>query len=517
MQSASILYAGGGTFSGHLAAPIFYDSNDSNYYVDPNGMSKQVRLTNLGTYGGNADNARNHFVQYNAGTATPAAGWIAAAFGDDSANRVVIGQWGSTTQAIIGSHNGGLDDWAQLGYAATEHIFYSPSWDSGAKLQVNTNGVYAPAYRGNANVGGTGTATWHPDGIYCGGTMWQYGSQYKNVTGIYDLSEIAFYTAPKFFKNNTQNLTLRAYDGNSAIGLLGQGSGGEFGFQIYGAGDGYGFLGYAWGDWDLRKVPDGAMYMNNNNSYYLQTDGTSRFNVINANQLATGDTLYFSGLYGNTYNSDTMYFQGRYVASNIQSLDLYIGDDGRNTVLPDISGGQDGSIDAFCIKATNDGIHHIFDSAGDAWHGRHLYTPNGNMYMGGNIVATQSWTSSQGYWNTDLGDPKDVQSSTVRFAGDVEVQGTFTETSSIRYKENIVDLEPATEKVEQLRPVRYNKIGSEVEEIGLIAEEVAEIYPEVVTYNDEGQPDGINYTRLSVVLLKTVQELSERINKLESK
>jgi hypothetical protein len=176
--------------AGALYAPIFYDSENGEYYVDPSGMSKQVRLTNLGTYGSNAANARNHFVQYNSGTATPATGWIAAAFGDASANRVVIGQWGSTAQAIIGSHTGSLNDWAALGYAATEHIFYAPSWTSTEKFKVNSDGVYAPAYRGNANVGGTGTATWHPDGIYVGSTQWLYGTMYKNNSSIYDIGEM---------------------------------------------------------------------------------------------------------------------------------------------------------------------------------------------------------------------------------------------------------------------------------------------------------------------------------------
>jgi hypothetical protein len=181
---------GNNTVAGSFRAPIFYDSQDTAYYVDPNGMSKQVQLTNLGTYGSNASNARNHFVQYNAGTASPASGWIASAFGDANANRVVIGQWGSTTQAIIGSHTGSLNDWGELGYVATSHKFYAPSWDSSVRLEVNTNGVYAPAYRGNANVGGTGEATWHPSGIYCGSTMWQYGAQYKSNTGIYNLLEL---------------------------------------------------------------------------------------------------------------------------------------------------------------------------------------------------------------------------------------------------------------------------------------------------------------------------------------
>lgn len=126
------------------------------------------------------------------------------------------------------------------------------------------------------------------------------------------------------------------------------------------------------------------------------------------------------------------------------------------------------------------------------------------QYTGVFSTLTRTATILDGSGNTTL-------------PGNLTVGGTITENSSIRYKENIVDLEFATEKLEQLRPVRYNKIGTEQEEIGLIAEEVAEIYPEVVTYNEEGQPDGVNYTRLSVILLKSVQELTERINKLENK
>jgi hypothetical protein len=108
--------------------------------------------------------------------------------------------------------------------------------------------------------------------------------------------------------------------------------------------------------------------------------------------------------------------------------------------------------------------------------------------------------------------------------GNVTCTGTFTETSSRRFKENIVDLEPTSEKVEKLRPVQYNKVDNDATEIGLIAEEVAELFPELVTYNEDGQPSGVQYQRLSVILLKTIQEqnvalaaLTERINKLENK
>jgi hypothetical protein len=142
-----------------------------------------------------------------------------------------------------------------------------------------------------------------------------------------------------------------------------------------------------------------------------------------------------------------------------------------------------------------------------------------------NHGTSANWNTAYGwgnhadyeYWNTGSVDAKNVQSAEVAFAGNVTVEGTFTESSSIRLKENITPLDPALDKVNQLEAVSYNKIGADDREVGLIAEDVAELFPEVVTYNEEGQPQGIQYQRLSVILLKAVQELTERVNKLENK
>jgi hypothetical protein len=101
------------------------------------------------------------------------------------------------------------------------------------------------------------------------------------------------------------------------------------------------------------------------------------------------------------------------------------------------------------------------------------------------------------------------------FGADITVNGTITENSSIRYKENVKSLEYSSEAFAKLNPVRYNKKGSGVEEIGLIAEDVAALYPEVVKYDKDGNPDGVNYTRLSAILIKAVQELTDKVNQLE--
>jgi|688.fasta_scaffold38598_2 hypothetical protein len=141
--------------------------------------------------------------------------------------------------------------------------------------------IYSYGYRGNGNVGGTGSASWHPDGAYIGSTMWQYGAQYKNNTGIYDVSEFKLNAGPTLSIYNSRNLSVRALDNNADVGILGQQSGGGFAFQIYGTGSSYGFLNGIWAAWDIRKAVNGAMYMNDNDSYYLQTNSTSNFVALN--------------------------------------------------------------------------------------------------------------------------------------------------------------------------------------------------------------------------------------------
>jgi hypothetical protein len=127
-------------------------------------------------------------------------------------------------------------------------------------------------------------------------------------------------------------------------------------------------------------------------------------------------------------------------------------------------------------------------------------------------------TDEQGGWRWQFVDGGNNEYFGVDYpSGNLIALGTITEQSSLRYKENIINLESITEKVDRLRPVRYNKIGNTNTEIGLIAEEVAEVFPEFVNYNADGEAESLNYTRLSVVLLQTVKELSDKINKLETK
>lgn len=95
----------------------------------------------------------------------------------------------------------------------------------------------------------------------------------------------------------------------------------------------------------------------------------------------------------------------------------------------------------------------------------------------------------------------------------VTIDGTITETSALRYKENVQDFEDHS-KVMQLRPVTFDWKKDKKHDIGLIAEEVAELYPELV--ETVGGLTGIKYSKLTALLIKTVQEQNARIEKLEN-
>jgi hypothetical protein len=86
-----------------------------------------------------------------------------------------------------------------------------------------------------------------------------------------------------------------------------------------------------------------------------------------------------------------------------------------------------------------------------------------------------------------------------------------TLTSSRRFKDNIQDMGTASSKLFQLRPVTFNykpqfDDGSHLLQYGLIAEEVAKVYPDMVVYDKDGQPYTVRYQVLAPMLLSELQK-----------
>ena len=92
--------------------------------------------------------------------------------------------------------------------------------------------------------------------------------------------------------------------------------------------------------------------------------------------------------------------------------------------------------------------------------------------------------------------------------------------SALKYKQDIRDLESID--ITKFRPVRYkSKCENDdqtIDYFGFIADEVEEAgIKELITYNDDGEPEGFQYERMTVVLLKAIQELSAQNNALEAR
>jgi len=91
----------------------------------------------------------------------------------------------------------------------------------------------------------------------------------------------------------------------------------------------------------------------------------------------------------------------------------------------------------------------------------------------------------------------------------------FNETSSIAFKENLMPIENALEKILSLQGYLYDRRdGSRKSEPGLIAEDVEQIIPEVVTKDRDGNPESIAYQRLVTYLIESIKDLKKQIDYL---
>jgi hypothetical protein len=103
-----------------------------------------------------------------------------------------------------------------------------------------------------------------------------------------------------------------------------------------------------------------------------------------------------------------------------------------------------------------------------------------------------------------------------------------TTTSSARFKEDVRAIGSESDDLMKLRPVAFRYRESHeaggLQQYGLIAEEVAQVYPELVVNDDQGRPLAIRSQLLEPLLLnelqnqrREIEELKARLEKLEGK
>jgi Chaperone of endosialidase len=178
-------------------------------------------------------------------------------------------------------------------------------------------------------------------------------------------------------------------------------------------------------------------------------------------------------------------------------------------------------------SSTGDYTIAIGDQAGSGKFGANNY----NIYVGASVGQSGSTESN----TIRLGDNSNytrffaggIRGITTGVANAVNVvidgQGQLgTVSSSRRFKTDIQDMAAASSNLMRLRPVTYRykqpyADGSMPIDYGLIAEEVAEVYPDLVAYTSDGQVETVQYHKVNAMLLNEVQKQHREIGELKAR
>mgnify|MGYP006290375917 FL=1 len=98
--------------------------------------------------------------------------------------------------------------------------------------------------------------------------------------------------------------------------------------------------------------------------------------------------------------------------------------------------------------------------------------------------------------------------------GHVTTTGAWSNTSDLRFKKNLQPLEPVLEKMEKANPVRFTWKYNNMNDIGLIAQDVEKIFPEFVDSDSYGNKS-LAYSQITTVLWQAILELKQEVETLK--
>jgi len=439
---ASISNTGHAQFDGSVRSPIFYDSNDTTYYLDPSSTGSSLVV---------AGYTKSKFTYRN----NSAAGLP----GQDNPVKTATG-----VLATLSGNGGGYE------YIIIKTRVPQDSYQMGGF----TIDLFANYYSTNAKTTISLGGYWNAESN--GGFQgWEYNTTNPNVRPsiqvMRDATDGSTCFAIQISKSYPIVVARDLYLGYTSSDIEGW-----LDWSIFGADD----LGnYTNNDtvacrhampvdnWygNTYIANDGRFYGtifydSNDSSYYCDPSGTSRLNVVNDNGGNTYGAKYFYSNKGSTATLGT---------SSSPALQAYSDDNGP----------------AFM-----------------SFHRSPQYAVNFGL-DNDNVLRVGGWSASANRMQLDM-------SGNVTFAGDV------TAYSDARVKENVHTIENALDKTLQLRGVTYNRTDSEDKstKVGVIAQEVLEVVPEVVNQDASGMYN-VSYGNLTAVLIEAIKEQQKQIDELK--
>lgn len=284
-------------------------------------------------------------------------------------------------------------------------------------------------------------------------------------------------------------------------------------------------------------VMDGGLSISNTNEATSSSNGgsiTTKGGIGVGKSIYVGENLFINGNTLQVPRGDTLSRPSSpepgYMYFNLDTSDLeaYTGSvwtslmsggvlsdlDGDTRIQTESTLGADDDILTFF---TNDNEIMRMSSAGNIGIG--TTDPSSLLHVDGSVLLS-STTESVGVGTggnlTVLGGAS--------FSKDVYVGGVITSSSDIRLKENITsfkggDNKKVLDKIESLRTVKFNykHDPKDKKQIGFIAQDFVEYFPELLRKPDENGYYTLDYPKITVILLECIKELKEDIRKMKFK
>ena len=267
----------------------------------------------------------------------------------------------------------------------------------------------------------------------------------------------------------------------------------------------------------------------NTKGYYNTATGANalRLNTEGFSNTANGAGALYSNIGSSTTgHSNTAMGSGALYSNIGGNFNTAIG----SSALYDNNAGYGNiAVGSSALKDNSSGYHNTAVGVSAGEYGAE-FTGSNNIYIGYNVspgTATESDTirigriGTGGQTNTPIAGIHGI-TITGGTAVYVNTNGRLgTILSSRRYKQDIEEMGDASSNLMELRPVAFHyrpeyAAGPRTMQYGLIAEEVAEVYPELVVYDPEtGQPQTVSYHLVNAMLLNEMQKQQRKISEQE--
>ena len=140
----------------------------------------------------------------------------------------------------------------------------------------------------------------------------------------------------------------------------------------------------------------------------------------------------------------------------------------------------------------------------------HFITPN--LGSTGGVRVAANATSGIAYLQFTNNAQNAEWTNIAVTSGSAVFSGTVSANSDIKLKTNIKTIPNALDKVSRLRGVEYDRIDYDNHEIGVIAQEVEKVIPEVVA--DNNGTKAVAYGNLVGLLIEAIKEQNQKIDNL---